>query len=124
MRISDWSSDVCSSDLSRDPAQKPPACRQYRRSSLLQPHDRAKSRVVLHSSSATIRLLTALILRAACRSRLHRVHRAGTMHPCVARSCRSDERRVGKECVSLCRSWWLSSHYKEKLNKQQTKYKI
>src|SRR3546814_12977624 len=23
---------------------------------------------------------------------------------------RSDERRVGKECVSLCRSWWWTYH--------------
>src|SRR3546814_20628133 len=27
---------------------------------------------------------------------------------------RSAERRVGKECVSTCRSWWSPSHYKKK----------
>src|SRR3546814_20822512 len=26
--------------------------------------------------------------------------------------CRSDERRVGKECVSTCRSRWSPHHYK------------
>src|SRR3546814_12970926 len=26
---------------------------------------------------------------------------------------RSDERRVGKECVSTCRSWWAPYHYKK-----------
>src|SRR3546814_18916537 len=26
---------------------------------------------------------------------------------------RSEERRVGKECVSTCRSWWSTSHYKQ-----------
>src|SRR3546814_2029924 len=31
-----------------------------------------------------------------------------------ARCRRSAERRVGKECVSTCRSWWSSSHYKTK----------
>src|SRR3546814_13080421 len=34
--------------------------------------------------------------------------------PC---SCRSEERRVGKECVSTCRSRW--SPYHEKKKKQQ-----
>src|SRR3546814_11051954 len=27
---------------------------------------------------------------------------------------RSEERRVGKECVSTCRSRWLQSHYNKK----------
>src|SRR3546814_11468543 len=26
---------------------------------------------------------------------------------------RSEERRVGKECVSTCRSWWSTDHYKK-----------
>src|SRR3546814_15195051 len=29
---------------------------------------------------------------------------------------RSEERRVGKECVSTCRSRWSSDHYKKTLN--------
>src|SRR3546814_13684517 len=28
----------------------------------------------------------------------------------VARKNRSEERRVGKECVSTCRSWWYPYH--------------
>src|SRR3546814_19728579 len=28
--------------------------------------------------------------------------------------CRSEERRVGKECVSTCRSRWSPYHYKKK----------
>src|SRR3546814_20159068 len=27
---------------------------------------------------------------------------------------RSEERRVGKECVRKCRSWWSPDHYKKK----------
>src|SRR3546814_19216082 len=27
---------------------------------------------------------------------------------------RSEERRVGKECVRTCRSWWSPAHYKKK----------
>src|SRR3546814_19949094 len=30
------------------------------------------------------------------------------------RMVRSEERRVGKECVSTCRSRWAPSHYKKK----------
>src|SRR3546814_16414268 len=36
---------------------------------------------------------------------------------------RSEERRVGKECVSTCRSRWSPFH-KKKNNKQKTKHKI
>src|SRR3546814_15532894 len=35
------------------------------------------------------------------------------------RTGRSEERRVGKECVSTCRSRWSPYHYKK--NKQDTK---
>src|SRR3546814_19870025 len=33
---------------------------------------------------------------------------------------RSEERRVGKECVSTCRSRWSPYHYKKKQNNKQT----
>src|SRR3546814_20456580 len=38
---------------------------------------------------------------------------------------RSEERRVGKECVSTCRSRWSQYHYKQKkeIVKKQTTYK-
>src|SRR3546814_7558412 len=64
MRISDWSSDVCSSDL---------LARKHRRPSP--------------------RLLRARQERGAMR-----------------RLRRSEERRVGKECVSTCRSRWSPYH--------------
>src|SRR3546814_7318402 len=32
---------------------------------------------------------------------------------------RSDERRVGKECVSTCRSRWSPYHYKKKITRKQ-----
>src|SRR3546814_15670985 len=32
---------------------------------------------------------------------------------------RSEERRVGKECVSTCRSWWSPYHKKKKTNKNK-----
>src|SRR3546814_11233434 len=36
----------------------------------------------------------------------------------AGRSMRSEERRVGKECVSTCRSRWSPYHEKKKKNKQ------
>src|SRR3546814_16836462 len=40
----------------------------------------------------------------------------------AARELRSEERRVGKECVSKCRSRWSPYHYKK--NKQNKNLKI
>src|SRR3546814_15742371 len=37
---------------------------------------------------------------------------------------RSEERRVGKECVSTCRSRWSPYHYKKKLNRIITLAKL
>src|SRR3546814_14482438 len=35
-------------------------------------------------------------------------------------SLRSEERGVGKECVSTCRSWWSPNHYKKKQTTKHT----
>src|SRR3546814_9243025 len=82
MRISDWSSDVCSSDLScgaeaAEPASWVGACgdRRHGPKILLWPRHRA--------TTAT---------EPIDRQPVH----------CY----RSEERRVGKECVSTCRSRW------------------
>src|SRR3546814_9754490 len=66
LRISDWSSDVCSSDLFR----------------LVEP--------VVGADRA---------LNLVDRDALERISRG-----------RSEERRVGKECVSTCRSRWSPYH--------------
>src|SRR3546814_11546062 len=34
-------------------------------------------------------------------------------------ACRSEERRVGKECVSTCRYRWSPSHYKKKKTREK-----
>src|SRR3546814_9463559 len=70
MRISDWSSDVCSSDLARHVGQD----RQL--------HD-------------IVRDLRRRRGRACAEARQQR-----------GADSRSEERRVGKECVSTCRSRW------------------
>src|SRR3546814_3414549 len=86
MRISDWSSDVCSSDLPRPagpPADAQPAHLRRRRTSAR---------------------------RAEPRSARLRVAQPQEQGGCIMsdnrQSLRSEERRVGKECVSTCRSRW------------------
>src|SRR3546814_13421183 len=63
---------------------------------------------------------------AICQRRLHHaVQRRGGAHfPSVPRilcQLRSEERRVGKECVSTCRSRWLPYHSKKKKQKNYIK---
>src|SRR3546814_2878334 len=84
MRISDWSSDVCSSDL-------------YRAQS------RGGDRGAVAGASGAA--------DDGAQARQPRAGRLGgaTRNGGVARS-RSEERRVGKECVSTCRSRWSPYH--------------
>src|SRR3546814_6718771 len=87
MRISDWSSDVCSSDLCRwiGPAAEPP------------------------SADAPQAPRTA-----PPRSEFDRTPRPRLSVRRRTCSTRSEERRVGKECVSTCRYRWSPYHYKKK----------
>src|SRR3546814_9861291 len=70
MRISDWSSDVCSSDLIGPNVS----------------HGAEQSRCGEH----------------VVRGHFHQMNALGDR--------RSEERRVGKECVSTCRSRWSTYH--------------
>src|SRR3546814_9038864 len=72
LRISDWSSDVCSSDLPRHGLGDGVFVRQFQHGALLD-----------HRASLSI--------------------------------WRAEERRVGKEGVSTCRSRWSLYHYKTKM---------
>src|SRR3546814_4811534 len=77
MRISDWSSDVCSSDLPAAPGGRTD-CR---------PRPPGAAGPVARDPPTGRRRL-----------------RRGADHALPGR--RSEERRVGKECVSTCRSRW------------------
>src|SRR3546814_19572647 len=119
MRISDWSSDVCSSDLKDDNIEF----------DLFGHH--AVSALVLVSARASRRIsmppLTAI--RAVARP----TKRSGQFVPSQSTNApairmpplemkRSEERRVGKECVSRCRARWSPYHYK-KNHKTTRKYR-
>src|SRR3546814_6977449 len=89
MRISDWSSDVCSSDL--------PGMVTKRSVSLY-----GLSDVTLGFADGT----DPYFARQRVRNRLPDVE----LPDGVSSSMRSEESRVGKECVSTCRSRWSPHH--------------
>src|SRR3546814_4752086 len=89
MRISDWSSDVCSSDLV-----------------LGDRHCFLKMRAqaaVAHDHRLVVNLFRVLVAQAE-----HGLQRQDEARHQL--QSRSEERRVGKECVSTCRSRWAPSH--------------
>src|SRR3546814_15094530 len=107
MRISDWSSDVCSSDLYDRPAIAAYAGGK--------PDERQEEAAPAHLAGRSHRFPAA---NGPCHfgadtPALDRP--AGTFdgrH--VAAAASSAERRVGKECVSTCRSRCSPYHYKKK----------
>src|SRR3546814_4532559 len=82
MRISDWSSDVCSSDLD------------------------CSDRTVLSSASLRNNICATMgrNIFSVSRQRDPAKASASSFH------LRSEERRVGKECVSTCRYRWSPYH--------------
>src|SRR3546814_17769094 len=106
MRISDWSSDVCSSDLVERllhvlvDLEFDEGFRKaigYRRGHM------ARARNVRGRILDLARDL-GLQLRGCCARQLHVDDDAGEVE------VRSEERRVGKECVSTCRYRWSPKH--------------
>src|SRR3546814_980360 len=90
MRISDWSSDVCSSDLVA-----------------------ARARPVDHRRGEAGQLAVAVGLAQLVADRIlvAGLPLGGAVAQHQMREVeRSEERRVGKECVSTCRSRWSPYH--------------
>src|SRR3546814_18744119 len=147
MRISDWSSDVCSSDLGNGGIAVPAGCRQPEQD-VFAGFDVVEGRQVVDGDDALAELLEALARQLAAEFRLadeeHLQQRTSLMidvrehaqllqrrhrkalglvddenGPHVAAmdvaQARSEERRVGKECVSTCRSRLFAYHYKKKI---------
>src|SRR3546814_19418619 len=100
MRISDWSSDVCSSDLATQAASS--------REEISAKAVQASATDLPPSGSNPSYLGEYPAPAGACRASQATEGRSS----CLASSSRSDESRVGKACVSTCRYWW--SPYNEK----------
>src|SRR3546814_12327834 len=93
MRISDWSSDVCSSDL-RTPVGKG----FFREYPFEEAFLREKALVFRGAVSMPLVMLGGINNRATMERAMDEGFEFVAM--------RSEERRVGKECVSTCRSRW------------------
>src|SRR3546814_12118442 len=118
MRISDWSSDVCSSDLLSCPRGYGlgPAG-EAQRSGPRGLHLLSRTN---HSSARRHRLedfVAQIEVVEESRGCMHAgnpedgVAEGGVyFHDQLTRSMRSEERRVGKECVSTCSSGWSADH--------------
>src|SRR3546814_15023991 len=98
MRISDWSSDVCSSDLRFEFAEQVHQQRAISRDIL----------DILEHRPAAVAFDGAD--RLADRQAVRRDVLGPDADRNIARIIRSEERRVGKECVRTCRSRWSTYH--------------
>src|SRR3546814_14928193 len=106
MRISDWSSDVCSSDLAQDALS---ALRQQRTTL-------EQQRLTLDRACEAGKVASANTEKAATYNK--DVGQWLELADAPSPEGRSEERRVGKECVSTCRSGWAPYHKKK--NKHTT----
>src|SRR3546814_10057635 len=97
MRISDWSSDVCSSDLSHPLDMDDDLIAAHREVEVLMPY------LHLPVQSGSDRILAAMNRRHSAADYLRIVER-------LRAARRSEERRVGNECVSTGRSRWSPYH--------------
>src|SRR3546814_17218460 len=108
MRISDWSSDVCSSDLERQEVAACSASPDFRQQRFKVVHVISKigcgpwatAMLAGPPSSGRFRLEREHVDMNLVR-RMFSENLDGALFP-----GRSEERRVGKECVSTCRSRW------------------
>src|SRR3546814_13938218 len=97
MRISDWSSDVCSSDLRS--AHGPALDRLWRRTRTYASPD------TIPSSGSLRRMARGPVA-------------VGIPGWTTALAGRSEVSRVGKECVSTCRSGWSPYHLTKQNNQE------
>src|SRR3546814_19590274 len=106
MRISDWSSDVCSSDLRPDRR----TVSIYSSGLLRGLGDQGYIFIIVHKRPFPhkVRRITCQKEQTSPLSSLSVLVRLLSVRH--ASSTRSEERRVGKECVSTCRSRWSPYH--------------
>src|SRR3546814_14883065 len=111
MRMSDWSSDVCSSDLGRSVAVKvlrPGVEDEFARA--IETYEWAAAQVeALGGEAARLRPRLVIAMFRQWTARELDLRREAASASELADS-RSAERRVGKECVSTCRFRWSPYH--------------
>src|SRR3546814_2414056 len=97
MRISDWSSDVCSSDLKLRPDLAPKHVEQITALA----NEGFYDGVVFH------RVIPGFMAQGGDPTG---TGMSGSERTNLPAEFRTEERRVGKECVSTCRSRWSPDH--------------
>src|SRR3546814_18607723 len=104
MRISDWSSDVCASDL---------------RSVRARIFDRLEPLALREAEERPLQRLLIIAQRDVGEVGQREKHLKLDIALLRRRSVRSEERRVGQECVTTCRSRWSPYHYKKKYKEKR-----
>src|SRR3546814_19114395 len=102
MRISDWSSDVCSSDLTADLVDVYAALEHV--VSLVESRR-------LDIASVNLSVATSALFSGSCDASPALNGAIDAFRSIIdPLALSSEERRVGKECVSTCRSRWAPYH--------------
>src|SRR3546814_7146021 len=108
MRISDWSSDVCSSDLQ---VLQLTNLSSNRRHICECPTEPTLCDIwLLHAFSGFFDRILGLLFGRHEEYWLSSFHYTRQERQRLLKTSRSEERRVGKECVSTCRSRWSPYH--------------
>src|SRR3546814_12859008 len=103
MRISDWSSDVCSSDLA-DRHEFDAAITQLQSMRRQTPED---FDLLYNEAQINARAERYSQAQALLREYINvQTQRRQSINDKATNAARTEERRVGKECVSTCRSRW------------------
>src|SRR3546814_21116857 len=121
MRMSDWSSDVCSSDLEAENALTNASADHVRLAELSHATERARfafeaARIGYDKGLTDLTSLIQterawLATRANYTSaRAAALNKAVTVFRTLGGGWGSEESRVGKECVSTCKSWCMPVH--------------
>src|SRR3546814_18976176 len=114
MRISDWSSGVCSSDLVRRSAHRDVQAHRV--------FERLEGRDIARQNALVVFfIMTAAHFDDDPPRAQEQLPAVGVRRErrAIARQRRSEERRVGNECVSTCRSRWWPTHEKKKKTKKK-----
>src|SRR3546814_15962027 len=107
MRISDWSSDVCSSDLAVRRVSAQALWRSHLTAPLALPALRSDD---VRVKMGTARRASTFLARSRSWISTPGVSFGELMHASCLSQRRTDERRVGKAGVSTCRYRWWPDH--------------
>src|SRR3546814_19099719 len=101
MRISDWSSDVCSSDLTAKESDKTVVSENSQKIEIILTSIKPDKKISVLKAVKSLLNLGLKESKEIVENLPHKIKET---------TIRSEERRVGKECVRTCRSRWWPYH--------------